>query len=82
MDIFAIQNQNKMRGHVCVFVCSKDNHHLFPNLAAVAKQNLAVQALSASSERMFSKANILIDWKRSRIEGQVVTPVILLLGKP
>ena len=58
----------------------KDNQHLFPNLAAVAKQYLAVQASSASSERMFSKANILIDWKRSRMDPQVVTQVMFLLG--
>ena len=38
----------------------KDNHNLFPNLAAIAKQYVAVQASSASSERMFSKANILL----------------------
>ena len=58
----------------------KDNHRLFPNLAAIAKQYLAVQASSASSERMFSKANILIDWKRSRMDPQIVTRVMFLLG--
>ena len=58
----------------------KDNQHLYPNLAAVAKQYLAVQASTASSERMFSKANILIDWKRSRMDPNIVTRVMFLLG--
>ena len=58
----------------------KDNSHLFPNLAAVAKQYLEFQASSASLERMFSKAKILIDWKRSRMDPQIVTCVIFLLG--
>jgi hypothetical protein len=41
---------------------------------------LAIPASSASSERMFSKANILIDWKRSRMDPSIVTCIMFLIG--
>jgi len=42
----------------------KQNEHLFPNLAQLAKVYLSVQATSAPSERVFSAASRIINAKR------------------
>jgi hypothetical protein len=43
----------------------KENEDNYQELAAIAEQYLAIQATSASSERMCSKADVLIDDRRA-----------------
>ena len=45
----------------------KRNSILYPNLAALARKYLAIQATSASSERIFSRASLIISNLRRRL---------------
>ena len=50
----------------------KKNEMKFPALAALAKKYLSVQATSASSERIFSRARRIVTTDRNRLDPQIV----------
>ena len=49
----------------------KRNSILYPNLAALARKYLAIQATSASSERIFSRASLIISNLRTRLDPKI-----------
>lgn len=56
----------------------KDNQHRFPNIALLARKILAIPATSASSERLFSSAGLVITEKRNRLNPNTVESIIFL----
>jgi hypothetical protein len=58
----------------------KENEKDYKELAAIAKQYLAIQATSASSERMFIKANRRVDDRRARLDAENGTRVLFLMA--
>jgi hypothetical protein len=58
----------------------KNNQKQYKHLAAIAKQCLAIQATSASAERMLSKANTL-DEMRARLDPENVTRALFLMAQ-
>ena len=50
----------------------KNNQMKFPTVAAIAKKFLAVQATSASSERIFSRARRIVTTDRNRLDPLTV----------
>ena len=49
----------------------KRNRILYHNLAALARKYLAIQATSASSERIFSRASLIISNLRTRLDQKM-----------
>ena len=58
----------------------KNRADRFRNLAKIAKQYLAIQATSAASERLFSKANLLLADTRSQMDPSFVNYVLGING--
>jgi hypothetical protein len=58
----------------------KESENNFKELAAIAKQYLTIQATSASSERMLSKANRLLDDRRARLDPETATMILFFDG--
>jgi hypothetical protein len=58
----------------------KNNQEKYKHLAAIGKQYPAIQASSSSSERIFSKANRLIDDERARLSPKIVTKILFLIA--
>jgi hypothetical protein len=58
----------------------KNNHAKYKHIAAIAKEYLAIQASSASSERILTKANRLIDERIARLSSQIVTKILFLMA--
>jgi len=55
------------------------NSSTYPNIAAVARQLLAVPGTSVASERLFSKAGGVITKKRNRLESSKADTIIFLM---
>ena len=49
----------------------KRNESEFPHLAQIAKKYLSIQATSAPSERIFSKAGQIIDAQRTSLDSDM-----------
>ena len=58
----------------------KLNHRSFPLLARVARRVLAIPATSASSERAFSEAGLLISKRRTCLRSELVGQMTKLRG--
>lgn len=56
----------------------KINHTRYPVLAKMARDYLAIPASSASSERTFSKAGLLITDRRTRLSSESIKACCLL----
>lgn len=52
----------------------------FPYLSKLAKKYLSMQATSVASERLFSKAGLLIVEKRSRLDSKTAEKILFLNG--
>ena len=56
----------------------KRNSILYPNLAALARKYLPIQATSASSERIFSRASLIISNLRTRLDPKIARKIFYL----
>lgn len=56
----------------------KLRQHCFPNLSRLARKILAIPATSASAERNFSRAGLVVSDKRSSISAQNVNDILLI----
>ena len=56
----------------------KINEIRFPTLAKLARIHLAIPATSAPSERVISKAGLIIDRLRSRLSPEVASMIIFM----
>ena len=54
----------------------KDHENQFPNLTKLAKKYLSIQATSAPSERIFSKAGNIISEKRTRLGPEIAGKIL------
>ena len=50
----------------------------FPTLARIAREYLAIPAMSTPSERMFSAAGYLSSQRRSRLSGENLNQLVFL----
>ena len=58
----------------------RENEHLFPNIARLAKSLLAIPATSASSERVFSVAGLVCSKNRARLSAVTVANIVFMHG--
>jgi hypothetical protein len=58
----------------------QNNQEQYKHRAAIAKQYLSTHVSSACSERMFSKANRLLDERRPRFIPQNVTRILFFMA--
>lgn len=56
----------------------RNNKHIYPNVAKVARKYLCTLATSVPSERLFSKAGELVSQKRSSIKPKNVDMMLFL----
>ena len=56
----------------------RERSHMYPFLAAVARDVLAIPATSADAERLFSKTGLVDTAKRNRLTGDTVTLLVWL----
>jgi hypothetical protein len=56
----------------------KLHEHQFPHIAKIARKCLAIPATSASSERVFSVAGLIVTKLRNRLDSSVVSAIVLL----
>ena len=56
----------------------KTHEVAFPNLAKLAKVQLAIQATSAPSERVFSQAALIGTAKRNRLDAEMMGKLLFL----
>jgi hypothetical protein len=56
----------------------KANTLRYPKLAEVARQLLAIHATSAASERMFSKARLVMPWNRCKLHASTLQSIMCL----
>jgi hypothetical protein len=54
------------------------NMHLYPKLSTVAKKVHAIPATSAASERVFSKARLVMPWNRTRLASDTLQGLMCL----
>ena len=56
----------------------KSHHHQYRKLSILAKKYLCVPATSVPSERLFSKAGVLVSAKRNRLKPKYVDMMLFL----
>ncbi len=56
----------------------KANSYVYPKLAKVARKVLAIPATSAASERIFSRARLVMPWNRSRLNPSTMRAIMCL----
>lgn len=56
----------------------KKRQLVFPNLSKVARKHLCIVATSVPSERIFSKAGLLVSERRSRLKPETIDKMIFL----
>jgi len=54
---------------------------VYPNLSRLAQVYLAIPATSVSNERMFSKAEVIISERRSRLAPEKVEQIAFFLSQ-
>ena len=62
----------------CLFWWRGKRQQQYPRLSELARRVLAVPATSAASERLFSKAGLIITKKRNSLTGNTVSVLVWL----
>jgi len=53
------------------------HHSTFPDLAPMARDNLAVPASGCAVERQFSISGRIVSWERSRLKGETISDLMM-----
>ena len=78
MEIINYKSANEIKCSQCPLEWWKSNNLMYPTLNIFAKKYLISQAISVSSERVFSTANNILTDSRNSLSGDMVDKLIFI----